>query len=192
MQTIPPDTVAEPAQRVADAFFSPGGQPSRYWMPYPHDPLRNNSGPPPSSSSSSSSSSSPAQQPWHTLDHLSVADRLAQLGDAFSAEEKDVFETLVASFGSAPGADIGFVEALRWYALGGHSMQGVFELAGVYKLGGGGMTGFAREVAGEFCGDKVFGAVVERVEQDGEGVRVVVARETRVFKAKQVVCTVPL
>lgn len=187
MQTIPPDTVAETAQRVADAFFSPGGQPSRYWMPYPHDPLRNSSGPP-------SSSSSPAQQqPWHTLDRLSVADRLAQLGDAFSAEEKDVFETLVASFGSAPGGDIGFVEALRWYALGGHSMQGVFELAGVYKLGGGGMTGFAREVVGEFCGDKVFGAVVERVEQDGEGVRVVVvARERRVFKAKQVVCTVPL
>ncbi|KAK0659083.1 Monoamine oxidase N [Lasiodiplodia hormozganensis] len=197
VQTIPPDTVAATAQRVADAFFSPGGQPSRYWMPYPHDPLRNTSSPSSYSTSSSSPSSSPAQQPWRTLDHLSVADRLAQLdSSSFSAEEKDVFETLVASFGSAPGAEIGFVEALRWYALGGHSMQGVFELAGVYKLGGGGMTGFAREVVGEFCGDKVFGAVVERVEQDAEeGVRVVVkvARERRrVFKAKQVVCTVPL
>ncbi|EOD46603.1 putative flavin containing amine oxidase protein [Neofusicoccum parvum UCRNP2] len=94
VRSVPPDDVAAAAQRVADAFFAVDGRSSRDWMPFPHDPLR-------------------APAPWRALDRLSVADRLAQL-PAVPQPDKDVFDALVASFGSAPGSETGFVEALRW------------------------------------------------------------------------------
>lgn len=92
-------------ERVAKMFFTIDGLDSRSLMPYPHDSLRK-----------------PAL--WMGYDHLSVRDRLDQLHD-IPQWEKDLFESNVNTFGSAPGTDIGFVEALRWFALGGHTLAGV-------------------------------------------------------------------
>lgn len=98
-------------QRAADAFFSIGGLSSRNLMPYPHNPLRE-----------------PAL--WIKYDHLSAKDRLDQLD--IPQLEKDLFDAMISSFGAVPGDQCAFTEVLRWYALGGHSMAGVFELAGTY------------------------------------------------------------
>lgn len=156
--------------RVSRAFFTVDGHESRALMPYPHDPLR---------------------EPglWRSYDYLSVKDRLDCLD--FPEFEKDLFESNVSTFGSAPGSDIGFTEALRWYALGGHSMAGVFEMAGLYKIGRGGMTSFANAILGEYSGDLLFSTAVKEINHVASGIKVVTT-SGKYLHAKTVVCTIPL
>lgn len=168
---IPPKESVAALERVAEKFFSIDGLDSRALMPFPHEPFRE-----------------PAV--WRQYDHLTVKQRLDQL-DGLSKFEKDIFESNVATFGSAPGSDIGFTEALRWFALGGHSMAGVFERAGIYKLGNGGMTAFARAILRDFKGDVLFNTIVEKVEQGRNGVSLQI-KDGRRIDAKAIVSTVPL
>ncbi|KAL4960122.1 amine oxidase [Aspergillus stella-maris] len=158
-------------ERVAQKVFSINGLDSRALMPYPHDSLRE-----------------PA--PWKKYDHLSVQDRLDVLTD-ISENEKALFDPNIATFGSAPCKEIGFTDALRWYALGGHSISGVFELAGIYKLGKGGMTAFAQAILGEFRGDRLFSTAVLEINQTGNSVQVTTAQGRR-LTAKAIVSTIPL
>ncbi|PYI06807.1 amine oxidase [Aspergillus sclerotiicarbonarius CBS 121057] len=162
---------ADVLERVARRVFTIDGLDSRALMPYPHDSLRE-----------------PA--PWKRYDYLSVRDRLDRLDDV-DEREKELFDSNISTFGSAPGKEIGFVEALRWYALGGHSMAGVFELAGVFKLGNGGMTAFALAILGEYTGDRIFGAAVSEIRQVRNGVEIGTGCG-RKWKAKTVVSTIPL
>ncbi len=162
-------------QSVAEKFFDIDGMDSRKLMPYPHDPFR-------------------ATAPWKKYDHLTVRRRLDQLD--LPALDKESFESTVNSFGSAPGSEIGFVEALRWYALGGHNMAQVFELAGIYKLGKGGMTAFARSILRDARCDILLDTIVsEIISDDGssQGIGVVKSRDGQwILKAKAIVSTVPL
>jgi lysyl oxidase-like protein 2/3/4 len=158
-------------ERVAQSFFCVDGLGSRALMPYPHDPSRE-----------------PA--PWKQYDHLSVRDRLNQLHD-ISQKEKEQFESNINTFGSAPGKDIGFVEALRWFALGGHTIAGVFEIAGIYKLGKGGMTSFARAIWDEYSGDRLFNTVVAEISHVASVVEVTTTRGLKLW-AKAVISTIPL
>ncbi|KIW13792.1 hypothetical protein PV08_08984 [Exophiala spinifera] len=161
------------AQAVADRFFVLDGLNSRELMPYPHDPFRD-----------------PA--PWKKYDHLTIRQRLDQLD--LPTVHKDYFETLCNSFGSATGTEIGFVEALRWYALGGHSMDRVFELAGIYKLGNGGMTSFALKILQDTRCDILLDTVIsEIIQQSPCGSTIVKSQNTQtVLNGKAVISTVPL
>jgi lysyl oxidase-like protein 2/3/4 len=171
IRDITPGESVAALERVAEKFFLIDGLDSRALMPFPHEPFRE-----------------PAV--WRQYDHLTVKQRLNQL-DGLSQFEKDIFESNVATFGSAPGSDIGFTEALRWFALGGHSMAGVFERAGIYKLGSGGMTAFARAILRDFRGDVLFNTVVEKVDQGRNGV-LLQTKDGRKIDAKAVVSTIPL
>ncbi|OCT54707.1 Monoamine oxidase N [Cladophialophora carrionii] len=169
--------LAEAIQAVAEQFFTIDGLSSRELMPYPHDPFRE-----------------PA--PWKRYDHLTVRQRLDQLDD-LPVSHKGQFESSVNTFGSAPSAEIGFVEALRWYALGGHNMAQVFELAGVHKLAKGGMTSFARAILQDSRSDILLDtAISEIIQQNGSGGGsggvVAKSKDGRTFRAKAIVCTVPL
>lgn len=168
---IPPEESVAALGRVAEKFFSIDGLNSRALMPFPHEPFRE-----------------PAV--WRQYDHLTVKQQLDQLVDV-PQFEKDLFVSNVATFGSATGTEIGFTEALRWFALGGHSMAGVFERAGIYKLGNGGMTAFARAILRDFKGNLLFNTVVERVDQGRNGVSLQM-KDGRRIDAKAVVSTVPL
>lgn len=99
VQEILPEESVAALERVAEKFFSIDGLDSRALMAFAHEPFRE-----------------PAV--WRQYDHLTVKQRLDQF-DGLSQFEKDIFESNVATFGSAPGTDIGFTEALRWFALGG-------------------------------------------------------------------------
>lgn len=160
-------------QSVADKFFDIDGMTSRKLMPYPHEPFRE-----------------PA--PWKKYDHLTVRQRLDQLD--LPTLDKEYFETTVNSYGSAPGSEIGFVEALRWYALGGHNMAQVFELAGIYKLGKGGMTTFARSILQDARCDILLGTVIsEIISGDASGLGVVKSQNgQRTLKAKAIISSIPL
>lgn len=158
------------AQRAADAFFAVDGLTSRELMPYPHEPFHQ-------------------PFPWLKYDHLSARDRLDQLD--VPQFEKDAFDTLVSSFGSVPGSECGFTEVLRWYALGGHSMAGVFELAGTYKLGNGGMTSFANAILSDYNGHLLFNTVIKQIAHDSRGA-VLFAENGRQIRCSYVVSTIPL
>jgi lysyl oxidase-like protein 2/3/4 len=171
LEVVPADKYAATLESVAKRFFSIDGLDSRSLMPYPHDSLRQPS-------------------PWQAYDHLSVKDRLDQLHD-ISQWEKELFESNINTFGSAPGKDIGFVEALRWFALGGHTMVGVFELAGVYKLGYGGMSSFALAIWNEYSGDSLFNTPITEVRQSAAGVEIRTSRGQSI-RAKLAISTIPL
>ena len=165
------EDTGEILERVAQAFFSVDGHDSRALLPYPHDPFRE-----------------PAL--WKNYDHWTVKDRLDRL-EAFTQYEKDLFESNVSTFGSASGKDIAFTEALRWYALGGHNLASLFEMAGKYKLGKGGMTSFTRAILDEFAGDLLFNTTVREINHSVSSVQVV-TNHSQVLKSKAVVSTIPL
>jgi Monoamine oxidase len=158
-------------ERVAQRFFTVDGLDSRSLMPYPHDSLRE-----------------PAL--WRKYDHLSVHDRLDQLHD-IPPRAKDLFESNINTFGSASGKDIGFVEALRWFALGGHSIAGIFEMAGIYKIGKGGMTSLAGAILDEYTGDQLLNTVVAEIHHVASGVELSTT-DFRTLRAKAIISTIPL
>jgi lysyl oxidase-like protein 2/3/4 len=98
---------------------------------------------------------------------------------------------MISSFGSAPGSHCGFTEVLRWYALGGHSMAGIFEHAGIFKLGKGGMTSLARSIISEYRGHLILETTINAVEQDENSVTLF-ATNGRRFQANYVISTIPL
>lgn len=171
LREVSPCEVGEMTENIAARMFQIDGHDSRTLMPYPHDPLRD-----------------PA--PWKQYDHLSIRQRLDQLDDVPQAD-KDLLESLMNSFGSAPGSQTGFVEALRWYALGGHTMAGLWELAGVFKLGGGGMTSLALAILGDYKGDVLLNTPVAAISQDVRGASVSTQTGQQI-KAKSVISTIPL
>ncbi|PYH97062.1 amine oxidase [Aspergillus ellipticus CBS 707.79] len=111
--------------------------------------------------------------PWKRYDRLTVQDRLDGLND-ISAWEKELFASNISTFGSAPVKDIG-----------------VFELAGLYKLGRGGMTSFAQGILGEFTGDACFNTAVSQINHILDGVEIL-TKDGRKFAAGAVISTIPL
>lgn len=158
-------------ESLATQFFAIDNLSARELMPYPHDPLRK------------------PLQFWWNYDHLSVRDRLNQMD--ISEEDKDELEAIFGSFGSCTGEGIAFTAALHWYALSGYSIEATYAAAGTFKLGSGGMTGFAKRILEDYCGDVEFGGKVVKVRQDGERVEVI-CENGRCISARRVVCTVPL
>ncbi|EED13332.1 flavin containing amine oxidase, putative [Talaromyces stipitatus ATCC 10500] len=164
------DKAGDFLERVAQSFFTVDGHSSRKLMPYPHDPFKR-----------------PALCMKYS--HLSVKDRLDNLHE-FSDWEKNFFESNTNTFGSALGKDTAFTGALRWYALGGNSMAGLFEMAVFYKIENGCMTSFARAILGDYKGDMLFGAPIKDVTQNKLGVRVT-TKSGQDIKARYVVSTIP-
>lgn len=161
---------------IAQAFFAVDGHTSHTLMPYPHDPFRE-----------------PA--PWKAYDHLSVKDRIEQMrsSNQFSNDELDVFEGITNGSGLTSADKRGFTEFLFWWALGGHSMAGITAANGVYKIGRGGMTEFARNLLADYHGDLAFDAEVEGIQQVGEKQPVKLSlRDGRTISAGDVISTVPL
>jgi hypothetical protein len=163
-------------EAIFQEFFALDGYTSRSLMPFPHDPFRE-----------------PA--PWKNYDYLSVKDRIKQLQatEKFSDIDLDMFESLTNGSGLTQADKRGFTEFLFWWALGGHSMAGITEANGLWKIGNGGMTEFAKRLFAEYEGDVVFGAEVLKVVQPKGDERVqVVLREGRAVYAKDVISTIPL
>ncbi|KAF7585771.1 hypothetical protein BBP40_010144 [Aspergillus hancockii] len=158
-------------EHIAQKFFSIDGLDCRSLSPYPYDPFRE-----------------PA--PWKQYDHLTVQDRLDQLED-IPQHERDLFMSYINSFGSAPGSCIGFTDALRWFAVGGPSLNDVLEKTGAFKIGNGGMTSFARAIFNDFTGDSLFNTVVTEINDTPAGVIITTGDLLR-LKAKAVVSTIPV
>jgi lysyl oxidase-like protein 2/3/4 len=70
-------------------------------------------------------------------------------------------------------------------------MAGVFELAGTYKIGNGGMTSFARAILGEYRGHMVFETTVKEIRQSNSAVEVI-TKLGHSIKAIYLISTIPL
>ncbi|KAH6994638.1 hypothetical protein EDB82DRAFT_198577 [Fusarium venenatum] len=158
------------AERLASKVFSIDGYTSKELMPYPHDPTR--------------------LAPWCKYDHLSIRDRLDAITDE-SDENKAYFQGLTNTFATSPSNEIGFTEGLRWYALGGHTLTQLFESAGLYKLGNGGMTSFAKAIFEDYSGAALFSTEVTKISQTPNEATVT-TKDGRTLSAGRIVCTIPL
>ncbi|KAG9569234.1 FAD/NAD(P)-binding domain-containing protein, partial [Aureobasidium melanogenum] len=156
--------------RIAEMFFSIDGMTPREVMPYPHEPSR--------------------PQPWQRYDLMSCQDRLDQLD--ISQEDKDQFVCHTNSFGSSAARDIAWPDALRWYALGGYSLQTMYDAVGCFKLGNGGMTNFARHILEEYNGDRIFNKAVTAIKEAKNAEITVSCADGSDYRARRVVCTIPL
>lgn len=178
----PPEEMQDDGQHadfdaLAQAFFNIDDHTSRSLMPLPHDPFRE-----------------PA--PWKQYDHLSVKDRIEQMRTTskFSNQDVDIFEGITNGSGLTGAEKRGFPEFLFFWALGGHSMAGITEANGVWKIGKGGMTEFARRMLADFRGDVIFDAQVASIRQNsGECERVRLGlKDRRSVDAGRVISTIPL
>lgn len=171
VEEIPPEATVATMENIAAEFFRIDGWDSQRLMPYPHDPFRE-----------------PA--PWKKYDNLTVRQRLDQLHD-IPERDKDIFESHINTLGSSPGSHTGFIEFLRWFALGGYSFSGTFELAGAYKLGNGGMTSLATSILRDARTDILLECAVAEICQDRSGANLK-ATDGRIIRTKFVISTVPL
>ncbi|KAK8099710.1 lysyl oxidase-like protein 2/3/4 [Apiospora kogelbergensis] len=158
-------------RRIAQSFFSIDGLSSRELMPYPLDLLRE-----------------PA--PWTKYDHVTARERLDQL-EGESQQDREVFEALICTFGGVSGSELAWTEALRWFALAGHDFDRIAEFAGVYKLGGGGMTMLAKSILGDYRGDILMQTTIRTIAQNDDRV-ILTATNGREIRADRAVCTIPL
>ncbi|KAF4447081.1 hypothetical protein F53441_9380 [Fusarium austroafricanum] len=159
------------AERIARKVFSIDGLTSQELMPYPHDPPRTSA-------------------LWSKYDHLSLQDRLDTITDE-TDEDKAVFQATTNTFGASPSHAIGFTDALRWYALGNHTLEHLLPQLGLYKLGKGGMTSFARAIFDDFSGAALFGAEITNISQTPTKA-IVTTKDGRSISAGRIICTIPL
>ena len=72
---------------------------------------------------------------WKRFDTLSAADAIAQL--KFTQPELDIINGFASINGHTYTPQIGYLDQLKWYALGAHDPARLFENCGRYRLEGG-------------------------------------------------------
>lgn len=139
-------------------------------IPYPHNPHHN-----------------PSAKSWESL---TLAQRLSDIQSLVTAPELSILKARLSSITGGNFEKASFFDILRWWALGGYTMDGLYETGDDYKLRKG-QSHFARCFFDEALDtgrlSYQFGSVVESVADEGDGVVV-----NGKWRAKRVVCTIPL
>ncbi|KAG9251651.1 uncharacterized protein F5Z01DRAFT_275474 [Emericellopsis atlantica] len=146
------------------------GELGRSVIPYPHDPHFN-----------------PEAKYWEAL---SVAQRLDQIRTQISDDEAAILQARLSSIYGADMDKAGFFDMLRWWALGGYTMDGLYETGDDFKLPDG-QSSFARHFFDETVGTQkliyCFDTVVQSVHDNGRAVCV-----NDKWRAERLICTMPL
>lgn len=122
------------------------------------------------------------------LDKLSLLDRLNQLN--LDEEAKALVNVMVTqNCNNAPETG-SFLDQLHWYANCDYDLNMLFDRCGHFKIAEG-MTGLAHAILGDCDADILMSAPVMRVQQNPQGA-VVTTGDSKQFKAKAVICTVPM
>lgn len=155
-------------------FINVDGQFGRKLIPFPHDPHYN--------------------PDVAIYDKMSLADRFAQVGDELTAIERTEFEGFLSITSGGTMGNSSFFELLRWWALNNYDMKMFMEMCLTFKFHCG-QSGFARKFFDEAESTRnlsySFDCPIASVSDVGQLVEVV-SRDGRLFKAKRVICTVPL
>ncbi|CAI6029602.1 unnamed protein product [Clonostachys chloroleuca] len=127
-------------------------------------------------------------------DNLSCSDRLNQIRNQLSPEELAALEAQLIQMGGNSPDKIGFLNALLWWSLGSHTGTGLNEIALHTRLASG-QSELHRRIFEHAAStgnlSYAFGYPVKSV-QDKKGLVTVTARDGSAWKARSVICTVPL
>ncbi|KAI7782186.1 monoamine oxidase n [Diaporthe eres] len=151
------------------------GKLGRTVIPWPHDALRN-------------------KEAVAVYDRMSLGDRIAQIADDLSPLERNMLEGFLSITCGGQWEDSSFFEMLRWWALANWDYRDFIEMGLTYKLKCG-QSALQRCLFDEAHAtgrlSHSFSTPVAGVHDKG-GVVEVTGRDGSVFKAKRVICTVPL
>lgn len=117
-----------------------------------------------------------------------------QIHDQLSDEELSILEAQLVQMGGNTLDKLGLVGALRWWALGGHTPTGLNDIALHTRLRSGNSELHRRIFEhAKSTGNLSYGfkAPVQRIE-DADGIVTVTTRDGKTWKARSVICTVPL
>ncbi|KAB8265990.1 hypothetical protein BDV32DRAFT_143728 [Aspergillus pseudonomiae] len=146
------------------------GKSGREVLPYPHNPHHN-----------------PKAKHW---EQMSVAQRLDQIKAALTGDELAALQAHLSSICGIDMDKAGLFDVLRWWALGGYTMDGLYETGDQFKIPTG-QSNFARCFFEESLQSHhlkySFNTVVTSIQDQGN--RVIV---NRTWSAKRVICAVPL
>ncbi len=130
-------------------------------------------------------------------DKLSCQDRLDQIRDQLTDEETSMLVSQLMQMGGTTLDKIGLVGALRWWALGSHTGTGLNDIALHTRLRSGQSELHRRIFEHAVSTDNLsyqFDAPVKHVEDNTStgGLVSVTTRDGTVFRARAVICTVPI
>jgi monoamine oxidase len=130
----------------------------------------------------------PTSQVARAVDKLSTRDRLDAMD--LPARQMDLLDSLGAGLGSAPNERSGYLSTLALsFALAGFSADLLFETNGRWTIRGG-TRSLVDMMSAELLAEIRLGAVVERIEQDRDGVTVF-TRDGH-LRAKAAILAVPV
>ncbi|KAF4457660.1 hypothetical protein FALBO_15168, partial [Fusarium albosuccineum] len=128
------------------------------------------------------------------LDKMSCADRLDEIRDQLSPNEMSMLVAILQQMGGADVHQIGYVSALHWWVLGGHTALGLNDIALHTRLGSGNST-LRRRIFDHAVStghlSYSFSTPVASVEE-ANGIVTVRSRGGQAWRARAVICTVPL
>ncbi|KAF3070916.1 Monoamine oxidase N [Daldinia childiae] len=128
------------------------------------------------------------------FDKMSIADRIAELGDQLEPIERAILEVYFSVLCGSDLKDASFWEVLRNWALGGYNCMDFLAASAAFKLARG-QSDFARRFFDEAAGtgqlNYKFLSTVSAVADHGDRVEVTVHDGT-IFKTRRLICTVPL
>ncbi|OOQ91760.1 Monoamine oxidase N [Penicillium brasilianum] len=157
-------------------FINVDGQFGRTVVPFPHDIELHMAG-------------------VEEYDHMSMADRMVQVAPHLTPLEKNMFEGFLSITHGGKWEEASFFELLRWWALMDYNLPNFMELGLMYKIRDG-QSALARRIFDEAVStgrlDYTFSTPVKDVIDHGHGVEVIARSGGEVFKARRLVCTVPL
>lgn len=141
----------------------------------------------------------PQHDPHHNpevfkYDQMSFADRFREIEDDLSPTERANFEGFLSITSGGSMEDSSFFEFIRWWALNNWNINNFFELCLTYKFKSG-QSSFARKFFVEAAASQKlswkFDCLIAMIEDIGSCV-LVTNREGQKYKARRVICTVPL
>ncbi|PYI03580.1 FAD/NAD(P)-binding domain-containing protein [Aspergillus sclerotiicarbonarius CBS 121057] len=160
--------------KAFEAFCNVDGRSGRRIIPYPHDPHHN-----------------PDVRYWETV---SAAQRLDQVKHLLDDVQVATLQAFIAAISGNTMENTGFFDILRWWALCGYNVSGLYEYTETYKLAAG-QSQFARCFFDEALATRnlrfSFRTPVTAIHDLGDRVTVFGASGQR-WMAQRLVCTVPL
>ncbi|KAI8229209.1 Monoamine oxidase N [Colletotrichum sp. SAR 10_86] len=127
-------------------------------------------------------------------DKMSCQDRLKQIQDRLSLEERSMLEALLKQMGGTSLDKMGLLNALRWWVLGSHNPTGLNDIALHTRLRSGNGTLHRRMFEHAVSSGNLsysFNSAVSKVVDTGEYVTVF-SKNGQSWKTKSVIATVPL
>lgn len=127
-------------------------------------------------------------------DTLSCQDRLDQIKHKFTPEELTILEGQLLQMGGNSLDKMGLLGTLRWWSLGSHSPTGLNDIALHTRLRSGQSELHRRIFDHSMSTGNLSYSFQDPTQaiREAEGVVSVISRDGRIYRARSVICTIPL